>query len=150
MGRYILKRLGQAIIVMFLVTFLTFLILHLLPGGAARSALGKEATEAQLMAYNAQMGYDQPFIIQYGMYLGRLFQGDLGFSFQQNQEISALISQRMPKTIVLSLLSTIVAVTIAVPLGPSKQFVAIKPPTISSLASPCWHMLRHFSFWACC
>lgn len=117
MWRYILKRLGQAIIVMFLVTFLTFLILHMLPGGAARSALGKEATEAQLAAYNAQMGYDQPFLIQYWLYLQRIFQGDLGFSFQMNQPIADLIAQRMPKTILLSLLSTTVAVVIAVPLG---------------------------------
>lgn len=117
MWRYILKRLGQALIVMFLVTFITFLILHLLPGGAARSALGKEATEAQIIAYNIQMGYDQPFIIQYGYYLGRLFSGDLGFSFQQNQYIADLIAQRMPKTVLLSLLSTTLAVLVAVPLG---------------------------------
>lgn len=117
MWRYILKRVGQALIVILLVSLITFLILHLLPGGAARSALGKDATLEQLEAYNRQMGYDQPFLIQYGQYLWRLVSGDLGFSFQQNQPVAGLILQRLPKTMLLSLLSAVVAVVIAVPLG---------------------------------
>ena len=117
MWRYILKRIGQALIVILLVSLITFLILHALPGGAARSALGKDATQAQLDAYNQQMGYDQPFVIQYGRYLLRLIAGDLGFSFQQNQPVAGLILQRLPKTMLLSLMSAVVAVVIAVPLG---------------------------------
>lgn len=117
MWRYILKRIGQALVVILLVSLITFLILHALPGGAARSALGKDATQAQLDAYNQQMGYDQPFIIQYGRYLLRLIAGDLGFSFQQNQPVAGLILQRLPKTMLLSVLSAVVAVVVAVPLG---------------------------------
>ncbi len=117
MWRYILRRAGQAIVVMLLVSFITFLILHNLPGGAARSALGKDATIEQINAYNQQMGYDQPFFVQYGLYLWRLLCGDLGFSFQQNQPVATLIAQRLPKTMLLSFLSAVVAVVIAVPLG---------------------------------
>ncbi|WP_250506165.1 ABC transporter permease [Bowdeniella massiliensis] len=117
MWQYILRRLGQAVIVMLLVTFITFLFLYLLPGGAARSALGLDATAEQLAAYNQQMGYDQPFLVQYGMYLQRLISGDLGFSFQQNQPIAAMIAQRLPKTVLLGVLATTLAVIIAVPLG---------------------------------
>lgn len=102
---------------MLLVTFITFLFLYLLPGGAARSALGLDATAEQLAAYNQQMGYDQPFLVQYGMYLQRLISGDLGFSFQQNQPIAAMIAQRLPKTVLLGVLATTLAVIIAVPLG---------------------------------
>lgn len=117
MWRFILKRTGQALAVILLVSLITFLILHALPGGAARSALGKDASQAQLDAYDHQMGYDQPFVVQYGLYLWRLVSGDLGFSFQQNQPVAGLILQRLPKTLVLSLLSAVVAVIIAVPLG---------------------------------
>lgn len=117
MWRYVVKRVGQAVIVILLVSFITFLILHNLPGGAARSALGKDATQAQLDAYNHQMGYDRAFLMQYWMYLQRLFSGDLGFSFQQNQPVAVLIMQRLPKTLVLSFLSAVVAVVLAVPLG---------------------------------
>ena len=59
----------------------------------------------------------QPFVIQYGRYLLRLIAGDLGFSFQQNQPVAGLILQRLPKTMLLSLMSAVVAVVIAVPLG---------------------------------
>ena len=117
MWRYILRRLGQAVIVMLLVTFITFLFLYLLPGGAARSALGLDATAAQIAAYNKQMGYDQPFLVQYGLYLKRLLAGDLGFSFQQNQPIAAMVAQRLPKTVALGFLATVLAVVVAVPLG---------------------------------
>lgn len=117
MWRYILQRLGQAVIVMFLVTLLTFLLLHFLPGGAARSALGLDATQQQLDAYNAQMGYDKPFHTQFIMYVQRLLSGDFGYSFQMNQPVADVILQRLPKTILLSFLATVLAVVVAVPLG---------------------------------
>ncbi|OKL53360.1 diguanylate cyclase [Bowdeniella nasicola] len=127
MWHYILRRLGQAVIVMLLVTFITFLFLYLLPGGAARSALGLDATAEQLAAYNEQMGYDKPFLVQYGLYLQRLLGGDLGFSFQQNQAISTMVAQRMPKTILLGVLATTLAVVIAVPLGAIQAVRRNKP-----------------------
>ncbi len=102
---------------MLIVTFLTFLILHLLPGGAARSALGLDATQAQIDAYNAQMGYDKPFLTQFGLYIQRLLSGDLGYSFRLNQPVADVIFQRLPKTVLLSLLATTLAVVVAVPLG---------------------------------
>ncbi|WP_461186347.1 ABC transporter permease [Trueperella pyogenes] len=117
MWRYILQRLGQALAVMLIVTFLTFLILHLLPGGAARSALGLDATQAQIDAYYAQMGYDKPFLTQFGLYIQRLLSGDLGYSFRLNQPVADVIFQRLPKTVLLSLLATTLAVVVAVPLG---------------------------------
>ncbi|MEW6973463.1 ABC transporter permease [Trueperella pyogenes] len=117
MWRYILQRLGQALAVMLIVTFLTFLILHLLPGGAARSALGLDATQAQIDAYNAQMGYDKPFLTQFGLYIQRLLSGDLGYSFRLNQPVADVIFQHLPKTVLLSLLATTLAVVVAVPLG---------------------------------
>jgi peptide/nickel transport system permease protein len=115
--RYLITRLGQALIVIVLVTVIAFIILHLLPGGAARSALGKEATLEQLAAFNHEMGYDRPWVQQYLMYVQRLLHGDLGYSFQLNQSVTEAIAQRLPKTMVLSLLSTLLAVVVAIPLG---------------------------------
>ncbi|MFC6020823.1 ABC transporter permease [Plantactinospora solaniradicis] len=117
MVRYLITRLGQALIVIVLVTVIAFIILHLLPGGAARSALGKEATLEQLAAFNHEMGYDRPWVQQYLMYVQRLLHGDLGYSFQLNQSVTEAIGQRLPKTMVLSLLSTLLAVVVAIPLG---------------------------------
>lgn len=117
MARYLLRRFAQAIVVILLVTLITFTILHLLPGGAARSALGKEATQEQLDAFNEQMGFNLPLWEQYLRYLGRMIVGDFGHSFQLNQPVAEAVGQRLPKTMLLSLMSIIVAVVVAVPLG---------------------------------
>ncbi|MFG1694908.1 ABC transporter permease [Nonomuraea sp. NPDC049309] len=117
MARYLLTRLGQALVIVILVTLITFVILHLLPGGAARAILGKEATLEQIAAFNHEMGYDRPLWEQYAMYLRRLVTGDLGYSFQLNQSVAEAIGQRLPKTMLLSLASTLLAVVVAVPLG---------------------------------
>jgi peptide/nickel transport system permease protein len=117
MLRYLVVRLGQALIVVVLVTVIAFLILHALPGGVARATLGKDATLDQLAAFNHANGYDKPWFQQYILYLGRLLHGNLGYSYQLNQSVLDAITQRLPKTMVLSLLSTILAVVVAIPLG---------------------------------
>jgi len=115
--RYLVTRVAQALVVVVLVTVITFLILHLLPGGVARATLGKDATLDQLAAFNHDNGYDQPWFQQYVMYIGRLARGDLGYSYQLNQSVLDAILQRLPKTMVLSLLSTVLAIVVAIPLG---------------------------------
>jgi peptide/nickel transport system permease protein len=117
MVRYLVVRVGQAVIVVVLVTVIAFLILHLLPGGVARATLGKDATLDQLAAFNHANGYDQPWFQQYVLYLGRLLHGNLGYSYQLNQSVLAAITQRLPKTMVLSLFSTLLAIVVAIPLG---------------------------------
>jgi peptide/nickel transport system permease protein len=115
--RYLITRLGQAVIVVVLVTIIAFLILHALPGGVARATLGKDATLPQLAAFNHANGYDKPWFQQYFLYLGRLLHGNLGYSYQLNQSVLEAIIQRLPKTMVLSLFSTLLAVVVAIPLG---------------------------------
>jgi peptide/nickel transport system permease protein len=115
--RYLITRLGQALIVVALVTVIAFLILHALPGGVARATLGKDATLDQLAAFNHANGYDKPWFQQYVLYLGRLLHGNLGYSYQLNQSVLAAITQRLPKTMLLSLFSTVLAIVVAIPLG---------------------------------
>lgn len=117
MARYLIRRLLQTIVVVLLVTLITFSILHFLPGGAARAALGKEATQAQIDAFNAANGFNDPLPMQYLAYLGRLVTGDLGYSLQMNQYVSEAIAQRLPKTMVLSVCAIVIAVLLSVPLG---------------------------------
>ncbi|MEV6845058.1 ABC transporter permease [Actinoplanes sp. NPDC051411] len=117
MVRYLITRLGQALIVVVLVTIIAFLILHALPGGVARATLGKDATLDQLAAFNHANGYDKPWFQQYILYVGRLLHGNLGYSYQLNQSVLAAITQRLPKTMVLSLFSTVLAIVVAIPLG---------------------------------
>lgn len=117
MTRFILRRLLQALVVVFLVTIITFSILHALPGGAARSALGLDVTQAQIDAFNREMGYDLPLWEQYFNYLGQLLRGDFGRSFRLNMPVADAIAQRLPKTMVLSVLAILIALVVAIPMG---------------------------------
>lgn len=117
MTRFLLRRGGQALIVLVLVTLIVFVLLHLLPGGAARATLGNRATPQQLAHFNKVNGLDDPIWQQYWIWLKHLLQGDLGYSYRLNQSVSSLIGERLPKTILLNLLALIIAVAIAIPIG---------------------------------
>jgi len=117
MTRYIVRRLVLAAVVVLLVTIVTFVLLHLLPGGPARGVLGVKATPQQIAAFNAQEGFDQPLPVQYWDYLLRLLHGDLGTSYSMNADVSTLLGQRLPRTLLLTATSTLLAIIIALPLG---------------------------------
>jgi peptide/nickel transport system permease protein len=117
MVRYISRRLLLAVVVVLLVTVVTFVLLHLLPGGPARGVLGLKATAEQIAAFNKQNGFDQPLPVQYWDYLVRLLHGDLGSSFTMNEDVSTLLADRLPKTLLLNVVSTVLAVAIGLPLG---------------------------------
>ncbi|HEY1701593.1 MAG TPA: ABC transporter permease [Trebonia sp.] len=114
---YLLRRLVQAIVVVLLVSVIVFVLLHLLPGGPARAILGQTATQAQVAAFNQAQGYDRPIPVQYLSYLGQLLHGQLGYSYQRNENVGTLLAERIPKTLLLTVAGTIVALVIAIPLG---------------------------------
>jgi peptide/nickel transport system permease protein len=115
--RFLAKRFGQALVVIALVTVIVFLLLHSVPGGPARGILGPQATTEAIAAFNHEHGFDRSLPQQYWMYLSGLLHGDLGDSYTLNQSVSSLIGQRIPKTLVLTGLSTLVALVVAIPLG---------------------------------
>lgn len=112
-----LKRVGQALVVVFFVTVVVFLLLHALPGGPARGVLGIQATPEQIAQFNEEQGLNKSLPWQYLNYLGQLLRGDLGQSYVLNSSVSDLLSQRLPKTLALSVLSAVVALLVAIPLG---------------------------------
>jgi len=105
------------VIVLLLVTLIVFVLLHLLPGGAARATLGPRATPQQIASFNQENGLNDPIWQQYLVWLKHLAQGDLGYSYRLNQSVSSLIGERLPKTILLNLLALVIAVAIAIPIG---------------------------------
>lgn len=114
---YLAKRLLQALIVVFIVTIIVFCLLHALPGGPARGVLGVQATHQQIEHFNHTHGLDKPLPVQYVIYLGQLLHGDLGTSYTLNQSVSQLVLQRLPKTLVLTIASALLALIIALPVG---------------------------------
>jgi peptide/nickel transport system permease protein len=117
MTGFITRRLLQSIVVVLLVTMIVFILLHLLPGGPARAQLGTRATPVAIANFNHEMGYDRPVPIQYWNWLTQLVTGNLGFSTKLNQSVVSLIGERLPKTLVLTILSTLFALVVAIPLG---------------------------------
>ena len=127
MTGYLLRRTIQSIVVLIGVSIITFVLLHLLPGGAARAQLGIKATPAAVKAFAHAQGYDKPMIIQYFDYIARLGRGDLGFSFKNNQSVNGLLAQLLPKSIYLSFVSLIISIVIAIPLGIAQALRRNKP-----------------------
>ena len=114
---YLVRRVLQSILVVILVSLVTFTLLHLLPGGPARAILGPRATQQQLAQFVVQNHYDKPLIVQFGLWFNGLLHGDLGYSYKLNETVSGLIVDRLPKTLVLMALSIVVALIVAIPLG---------------------------------
>lgn len=117
MSGFLLRRVGQSLVVLFIVSVIVFVLIHLLPGGIAHAVLGPRATAAQIASFNHQNGFDKPLPVQYLIWLWHLLHGDLGYSYHLNQSVGSLIAERLPKTIVLNLLSLVVALLVAVPIG---------------------------------
>ena len=115
---YLARRIFQAIVVLIGVTFITFVLSHVIPGGVARAALGSRATPGQIASFNAHNGYDLPIWDQlYRYFEGLIVHLNFGYSYKANQTVQSLIFSRLPKTLVLLGISTVFAVIVAVPLG---------------------------------
>jgi peptide/nickel transport system permease protein len=115
--QYCIRRVGQGVVVVIIVSFLTFIEAHLLPGNPARAILGVHASSAQIAAFDRANGYNESLPIQYLDYVDRLLHGNLGFSYQQNQSVAALLAERLPATVILVGLSVVVAIIAAIPLA---------------------------------
>src|SRR5579885_2306548 len=115
--RYILQRLFFIIPVALIVCFLTFMVIHLVPGDPARVLLGPEATPDTVAALRQQLGLDKPLLVQFGLWFWQLLHGNLGQSIQLQQPVWQAIQQRLPVTAELGVAALIFSLVIAVPLG---------------------------------
>ena len=115
---FLIRRIVQAIIVILGVVFIVFLLSKLIPGGEAAAALGPRRSPAEVAHFNLVNGLDIPIYDQFWRYIwGLVAHLNFGYSFKNNEGVKELISQRLPKTLTLVGVSTIVALIIAVPLG---------------------------------
>ncbi|MFT6677135.1 MAG: peptide/nickel transport system permease protein [Sulfitobacter sp.] len=95
------RRLLQSALILLGVSFITFALLYMLPSDPVRQIAGRSATAQTVANIREQLGLDQPFIVQYWRYLLNLLQFDLGRSYLQKTEVSALIEARLPATLLL-------------------------------------------------
>ena len=117
MPAYLARRLVQAALIMLGVSIITFLLLHFLPADPARMVAGRTASAAQVELVRQQLGLDLPIWQQYGRYLWDLLQGDLGRSYLQRTQVTALIGSRLPATALLMLGAIVCELAIGVTLG---------------------------------
>jgi peptide/nickel transport system permease protein len=115
--KFLLRRLGLMVVILFLVSIIVFSLVHLTPGDPARMILGQEATEESLHALREQMGLNDPLYVQYFTWVSNVLQGDLGNSLKDNTPVLTVLLQKLPVTIQLSIMSFIIAMLIAVPAG---------------------------------
>jgi peptide/nickel transport system permease protein len=115
---YLIRRVVQSIVVVFGVVLLTFILSKIIPGGAARAALGPKATPLKIQVFNEQNHYNVSIYQQFWLYCWNILRhGRLGYSYRYNESVRALIDERIPKTLVLVGISTVFALLVAIPLG---------------------------------
>jgi peptide/nickel transport system permease protein len=118
---FLLRRLVQAIIVILGVSLIVFILARLVPGGEARAVLQTRATPKLIAQFNRQNGLDLPLWDQLYRYVRGLiwpiWSPNLGYSYKFNEQVRSIISQRLPRTLMLVGISTILSLIIAIPLG---------------------------------
>jgi peptide/nickel transport system permease protein len=118
MTRFLLRRIGQALIVVFGVILITFFLAKLIPGGEAKAVLGPKGTPSAVARFNRLNGLDASTYLQFWRYVEGIFVHlNLGYSYKYNQGVREVIGERLPKTLTLVGASTLIALIVAVPLG---------------------------------
>ena len=117
MHRYVIKRILWLIPVIIGVSFMIYFIMDLAPGNIVTQLIGEDATPEQVAALEHEYGYDRSFFYRYAKYMLNLLHGDLGTSYITKKPVWDMYITRLPKTLLLSLGASIVAIGLSIPLG---------------------------------
>jgi ABC-type dipeptide/oligopeptide/nickel transport system permease component len=117
MGRFVLKRLADAILTAFLVFSFVFFAMRLLPGDPVIAMLGDRANAQTIENVRKTLGLDQPLLVQYGRFLWGLLHLDLGHSLVNGVDVTTTMLRHLPYTIMLTLASTLIGILIGLPVG---------------------------------
>ncbi|SHH70560.1 ABC transporter permease [Pollutimonas bauzanensis] len=116
MLNFIARRIFQSIFVMLAVGFIAFAMFRYV-GDPINNMVGQDTTLEQRAEIRKQLGLDDPFLLQYARFIGKVAQGDFGVSYRQRRPVSDLIESRMPATLELSLVSALMALFLGIPMG---------------------------------
>lgn len=114
---FIVKRVGFAILTVVVATAIAFVLVHVSGSTPGTVVLGSSATPAQVHAYNAKIGWYDPWVVQYVNWMGQVLRGNLGTSLIDGRDIGADISQRIPVTAALAVLGTIFSCAAGIAMG---------------------------------
>jgi len=146
---YVIRKILLAIPVILLATFIVFLMLYLTPGDPIIAISPPHASAAEIQELREKYGFDEPFLVQYGKFLARLVQGDLGQSVGRSTlhlEVDHLILQRLPRTLELMAIGLGISYSIGIPLG---VYSALKQNTYKDRAAMVFTLVAYAmpSFW---
>lgn len=113
---HLLRRLGQSALVLLAVSFVSFMVFRHI-GDPTISLLGEDATVQEREELIAQLGFDKPVPLQYLSYVGRVLQGDFGVSYRLKRPVLDIIAERLPATLELALMASILALVVGLALG---------------------------------
>ena len=117
MVSYILRRILSTLPVMAIVALFVFSLLYISPGDPAVMIAGDQASPADVEHIRQSLGLDRPFLVQFGSWVWHILHGDLGTTIFTNQPVSELIAQRVEPTLSLMMLTLVLTLLIAVPMG---------------------------------
>lgn len=117
MRSYFINRLLSLIPVLFIVSVVIFMIIHLTPGDPAAMLLGEEATEEQVQDLRVELGLDLPIITQYGHWILNALQGDLGTSYFMKQPVVDAILSHLAPTVSVAIIAAFISLIISIPIG---------------------------------
>ncbi|GAA0212381.1 ABC transporter permease [Halobaculum roseum] len=132
MYNYVLRRMGFMAVTLFFVTVIAFAVTNILPGDVALLILGPNATEESLEALRTQMGLNRPLYVRYLDWVVGLLQGDMGQSLRFSEPVAALVAERLPRSLLLAVSATLVAVLLSIPLGVYAAVNQNEAPDISA------------------
>lgn len=116
MAKVFLSRLGQAALVMLVVSAVSFVMFRFV-GDPVATMSRENATVEEKTELRRTLGLDQPVVVQYGRFLGRTLTGDLGISYRNQRPVTELIAERLPATLELVIVATILSLSLGIPLG---------------------------------
>jgi peptide/nickel transport system permease protein len=124
---YVARRLASLVPVLLAISFLTFMLMALIPGDPAMVMLGSDASRDAVQALRTTLGLDQPFFLRFVHWLGDALRGNLGVSLYQKRLVAEMVLERLPTTFMLCGLASIISIGLGVPAG---VFSAVRRSTI--------------------
>ena len=115
--KYLAKKFGSLLLTLLLVSFLSFFAFSVIPGDAAKSQLGTEATPERIEALQKEMGLDRPVLERYASWVTGFFHGDLGTSYSYSMPVGELIRDKVPITIAITVIAFLMILVVSIPIG---------------------------------
>jgi peptide/nickel transport system permease protein len=117
MRAFILRRLMETAVSVFIVSIMAFSLVQLVPGDPVLSLVGTETHEEEIQRLRKEMGFDKPLVLQYAHWISKVAQGDLGMSLRYKERVNRLIAQSAPISLFLGAVSFVIGMLIGIPAG---------------------------------